>query len=292
MGSTGNGEAVPEQPLAVGPASEKPFPITEIRTSRLIAATPKPKHTGLLRFLSYGLPWAAWLFNVALLITPRYQTAEISLCIGGDYLQEQLMATGNTNSTTLPDFLCDYRTYCLGVVRSTEELTTPSNLSVEGAVNDLADEDLYNNLAMGFSIVPVALGFILMCLCCGPVLLGEFAKGQSTLWNISALVHFLSALFSGLTMLFLQTDLCQEEQICTVLKEDDKYSTMASTILGFNGAITAALNGGESPISVDCQETCSADAGFYLSIVATVLWLAAFVGTVMLKKANDTKIHP
>ncbi|CAJ1939179.1 unnamed protein product [Cylindrotheca closterium] len=279
--STGNGEAVSEQAR-----SDKPFPITEIRTSQ---ATPKPA-TAFLRFLSYGLPWAAWLLNVALLITPRYQKADISLCLGGDFLQEQLVATGNTNATTLPS-LCEYRAYHLGIVRSTEELTGASALSAEDDINDLAADDFFNSFALGASSVPVTLGCILMCICCGPVLLGEFAKGQSMLWNISFLVHFISALFSALTMLFLQTDMCQEDQICTTLQENDRYSAMTSSILGFNGAIAALNDGDSDPINVECQQTCSVDAGFYLSIVTTVLWLSAFGGTVMLKKAN-AKIHP
>ncbi|KAL3942526.1 MAG: hypothetical protein SGBAC_003302 [Bacillariaceae sp.] len=301
----------------------RPFPITEIRTSQLMAMPPRERNMEFLKFLSYGVPWAAWLINVALLITPRYQTADISLCIEGDiyYLQEeQLMATGitSTNSTTTTtttttatatatssntlSYLCEYRFYCLGVTRSTEELMSGASgagvpitmMSAEEAVNDLAGEDLYHNLALGASIVPVALGFILMCLCCGPVLLGEFAKGQSTLWNISFLVYFISGLFSGLTMLFLKTDICHEDQICTVLQENDRYSTVASSILGFNGAIVAALNdaeAGDTTMEVDCHQTCSVDAGFYLSIVTAVLWWSALVGTCRLKKAN-AKIHP
>lgn len=282
--SSANGEEVAEQAM-----SDRAFPITEIRTSG--APAPKP-NTGFLRFLSYGLPWAAWIINVALLITTRYQKADISLCIGGEYLQQQLIESGVTNVTSLSS-LCEFRIYHLGVVQSTEELASVSTLSVEDELNDLAGDDLYNNLALGASIVPVALGLILMCTCCGPVLLGEFTKGQSMLWNISTLVGFMSALFSGLAMLFLKTDICEQQQICTILQDNDRYATVASSILGFNGAITAVNNENDenTPIAVDCEQTCSVDAGLYLSVVATLLWLFAFVGTIMLKKAN-AKIHP
>jgi len=282
--STGNGEEVPEQPR-----SERPFPITEIRLS----TPPKKPSFGFLRFLSYGLPWAAWLINVALLITPRYQRADVSLCIGRD-LQQQLIDSGIANVTT-QSALCEPRVYYLGVVQCSEEvLSSPSSFSVYNEVNELASDDLYNNLALGVSIIPVVLGCILICFCCGPVLLGEFAEGQSMLWNISTLVDFISTVFSGLTMLFLETNICQEQQICAVLQDNDRYSTVASSILGFNGAVSAVSTNGDEGnnfIAADCEQTCSADAGFYLSIVATALWLLAFVGTILLKKAN-AKIHP
>jgi len=271
---------------------DRPFPITEIHTAdgNHNTAHHQQSSKGLLRFLSYRLPWVAWLINVALLITPQYQKADVSLCIQGEYLQEQLMATGATSTVDM----CEFRVFWIGLVTASEETSSSPGFgdwSVEVAVNDLADDDWYNNLSMGAAIVPVALGFLLMCLCCGPVLLGEFQKGQVMLWNIASLVFLLSALFSGLTMLFVRTDICQEQQICQAYQDDEQYSTVASSIIGYNNAIDAAAND-FTTMEIGCQQTCSIDAGFYLSIVTTAMWSLAFLGTVMLKKASATKIHP
>jgi hypothetical protein len=235
--------------------NDKP-PITEIEANNATNAN----HYGL-RFLSYGVPWVAWLLNVCIVGTCHFQQATLKLCSDDTYDQ---------------DTVCVYRNLSLGVARSSETTSSNNLWSMEAPLNDLVNEDYYTNIALGSAIVPVALGTVLVCACCGPVLLGEFEQGREVLWTLASLVHLTNAVFSAMVLIALKTNLCQGD-ICAMVQTEKKFYSFA--------------NSNESD-NWDCQEECTPGAGVYLSIVASALWMVACLGTVLLKKSHHIKKKP
>eukprot|EP00980_Cylindrotheca_fusiformis_P019691 scaffold6870_cov121-Cylindrotheca_fusiformis.AAC.18 len=244
MGDSSTGYEKPEQPRGDSP------PLAEIDTNGAVGSdNTKPNHILVLQILSYGLPWIAWLLNIAALATFHFQEVDLKVCDEDDS--------------------CVERSLSLGLSRSRESHSSSKVWSMGEALNDLADEDYYTNAAFGSAIVPITLGALLFYLCCGPVLLGEFEKGQDALWTLASLVHLLNAVFSAVTLVELKTDLCQGD-ICEMVESNEKFSSENS----------------------DCQEHCTPGAGFYLSIVASIFWMTACVCTVLMKKASETKKSP
>jgi hypothetical protein len=219
-----------------------------------------PNHYGL-RFLSYGIPWVAWLLNVSIVATCHFQEATLTLC---------------SDDTSNPDTVCVDRNLSLGVVRSSETTSSDNLWSMEALLDDLVSEDYYTNIALGSAMVPVALGMVLVCACCGPVLLGEFEQGREVLWTLASLVHLANAVFSALALIALKTTLCQME-ICAIVETEEKYYSFA--------------NSNESE-NWNCQDECTPGVGVYLSIAASALWMAACLGTIFLKKSHRIEKEP
>lgn len=231
-------------------------PLTEIE---MIVPAKAHHHYGL-RFLSYGVPWVAWLLNVSILSTCHFQQATLKLCRNDDEESE----------------FCVHRYLSLGLAKSCERTSSSNLWSIEDPLNDLANEDYYTKIALGSAIVPVALGTLLVCVCCGPVLLGEFEQGQTTLWTMASLVHLINAVFSALALIVLKTSMCDGD-ICGMVHTEEKFFSFSK-----NDQIDDWA----------CQEDCTPGAGFYLAIVATALWMLAFLGTALLKKAHQIKTTP
>lgn len=242
----------------------------------------KNSKVALLKFFAYVLPWFAWILNVIILTTCYFQTANVSIC--------------STIDTT---FCVPPLKVNIGLTRTCYDYDDQTNKyfikeSFAAAVSAAADggdddSDYYINLAMGFAIVPVVLGSLLVCSCCGPVLLGEFEEGQNVLWTLSALAYGLNSICTGLTLLSLNTDLCHDENICQMAlpKQQDGVGGSGS---GGGGGFVRSDVVTEFYLGT-CEQDCTIGTGATLTIVTTIFWLMACPASIVLKKSNKAKKH-
>ena len=231
----------------------------------------------LLKFFAYVLPWFAWILNVIILTTCYFQTANVSIC-----------------STIDTSFCVPPLKVNIGLTRTCYDYDDQTNkyfikesfTAAVAAADGDDDSDYYINLAMGFAIVPVVLGSLLVCSCCGPVLLGEFEEGQNVLWTLSALAYGLNSICTGLTLLGLNTDLCHDENICQMAlpKQQDGVGSGGGGGFVRSDAVTEFYLG-------TCEQDCTIGTGATLAIVTTIFWLMACPASIVLKKSNKAKKH-
>jgi hypothetical protein len=118
------------------------------------------------------------------------------------------------------------------------------------------DKDSYWNTTQAFAIVAAVIGGLA---CIGSCVLPCFDDQKPKLWKVIGLVFILCSLFQGLTLLFLSSDICKDNQVLALLPQ----------------AVRSLY-----------PEECSLSSGTKMNISAVVFWfvagvLAVFVGNAM-----------
>lgn len=208
------------------------------------------KNPVFLTICAHYVPWLAWLLNVIILGTCYFQRINLTIC------------------STLQEYsdTCIYLALNVGLTRS---FCTGDTDYFYNEIPSTDVDDVYSNVAVGFAIVPVVLGTVLICACCGPVLLGQFEQGRNVLWTLSAIAFALNAICTALTLLELNTSLCHDEKVCDLALEVDGDFMKIDL---------------PEDLSWGCEQDCNAGPGAGMAIGVTVLWLIACPAAISLKK--------